>query len=879
MPRRILLIAAGTGAALALLVLIARALFPEDKVKALALARVEQTLGVAPTLEGSRATLFPPGVELRGLRIANPAGPEYPPLAELAAAGLSVRVFPLLLGRVELGRATLDSLRLVLVLGPDGKPVLPRVERRPGGGAPPEPGAGWKPAVLLSGARIRNASLRILDPASGAETSIGRLENELALGVTDRGRRIDARGRLAASDIRSPQLLRAGYRDGFPELTLEYDLGYLPRQGEAEIRRLRVGARSLSLDLAGSAKGLPAAPAVELRLETPRIELADLFSLMPPAIAARTMGLQGSGPLSLAGEATLSPPNPPVYRVTLTLSGLSARLPQVSEGLDDLRGVIEVNDRAASVQGFSCVLGGRRVTIEGSVTDYRAPVVDLALDGELDLGAVGRARLLPPGSEAAGELAVHLTALGPVKQPQGLELGGHLTLAGVAFTSAAKAGAAPIALRGGNGRARFERNAVILESFRCILNESPLELSGRLEDPAGEKAVSLQVKARRLDLDRFLPPPPPEGAGGDGAPPAPPSAVLLLPPIPDATLELAAEADTLTTMGHLMTGVRLKSRVVRGAGGVTLSMAHGIFKGVDVYRARSELTLGEAGGDGRPVPALRGTVVADSATAYRRLLLTRAAGDVLITSDGRIEVSSLRAAAHGGQVEGSVEVLVKGPRQVDFSYRADAAGMDADDFLSRFTPAKDVLHGELSLRSSWAGSGTTPEAIARTLTADGDFNVAEGRLENVAALRQLAGLVGLEETAAVAFRSLAGAFQVKEGRLITPSLLMQGRDGEWRIGGSVGFDGTLDYDVALALSPALAAKLRAPPGLSGLLADEQGRVLFDFEVSGTARDPAVKADAAKTSARAKGKVAALLEEAVKKGDGKKLLEGLLKKRP
>src|SRR5262249_5549763 len=93
-----------------------------------------------------------------------------------------------------------------------------------------------------------------------------------------------------------------------------------------------------------------------------------------------------------------------------------------------------------------------------------------------------------------------------------------------------------------------------------------------------------------------------------------------------------------------------------------------------------------------------------------------------------------------------------------------------------------------------------------------------------------------------------------------PSVL-RGSYGEWKVAGSVGFDGRLDYAVSATLPPSVTQALSAKSALAaGALTDANGNLLLDLLVSGPARAPRVAWDAATMQGRVAGKVSQAIEE-------------------
>jgi hypothetical protein len=90
---------------------------------------------------------------------------------------------------------------------------------------------------------------------------------------------------------------------------------------------------------------------------------------------------------------------------------------------------------------------------------------------------------------------------------------------------------------------------------------------------------------------------------------------------------------------------------------------------------------------------------------------------------------------------------------------------------------------------------------------------------------------------------------------------MSGASGDWKLAGSVGFDGSLDYAVSVTLPPAAVAALNARSALAaGALADDQGRMLLDLRVTGSAKAPRVAWDTQAMRDRLAGRASQALTE-------------------
>jgi hypothetical protein len=300
-------------------------------------------------------------------------------------------------------------------------------------------------------------------------------------------------------------------------------------------------------------------------------------------------------------------------------------------------------------------------------------------------------------------------------------------------------------------------------------------------------------------------------------------------------------ADTLLTGPNVLTGVDAALDLAGGKGTIRLGLAHASFGGVRVRSARSDLRL-EGGG-------LSGPISADSAVAYR-VPLVSIRGEIAFAPPGDLSFSGLSAKVYRGTVSGDAHVTLGGPARAAYRFEARAENLEANDFLSNLTPARDVLFGGLDLESVWEGKGLTREDLLANLAASGVLKARDGEIRNLEFLHRVSAALGLRDMESVRFREMFSGFSIAGGRIRVDDLRIVATDADWDIAGSVGFDGTLDYDVSVKLSEEASDACRRKTALAGLLADESGRIVLDFELRGNVREPVVTYDASKTAARA-----------------------------
>jgi hypothetical protein len=216
---------------------------------------------------------------------------------------------------------------------------------------------------------------------------------------------------------------------------------------------------------------------------------------------------------------------------------------------------------------------------------------------------------------------------------------------------------------------------------------------------------------------------------------------------------------------------------------------------------------------------------------------------------------------YGGTVQGSATFDLKDTRRPVYAIKAAVANAQADDLLSAWTPAKGLLRGALGTTIDFSGAGSTPADVKKTLTLVGLAALTQGQLGPGPSLQAIADYVKIPQLHEVKFQDLRLPVRVEQGRLFTDAVKLSGPSGEWTLAGAVGFDGSLDYAVSITLPKEVAAAIDQRAALAaGALADDQGRMLLDLHVGGTAASPRIAWDTQAMRARLAGRASQALAE-------------------
>jgi hypothetical protein len=225
----------------------------------------------------------------------------------------------------------------------------------------------------------------------------------------------------------------------------------------------------------------------------------------------------------------------------------------------------------------------------------------------------------------------------------------------------------------------------------------------------------------------------------------------------------------------------------------------------------------------------------------------------------QVVVPSFTFDGYGGAVKGSAKFGMADPARPSFAVKGHADSVRAGQFLAAWTKAAGLLDGSMDADFDLSGAGAQPQQVLGSLTAVGLAAITRGQLGGPA-LAAIAKATGIERLKEVRFQDMHLPFRVERGRVVTDPVRIAGTDGDWRLTGAIGFDGSLDYAVSLTLPAEVTAKSGAAGALGALgLTDNQGRTLIDLNLGGSLRAPRVSLDERAMRARLAGRASELLD--------------------
>lgn len=832
------------GGALAL-----RAAFTPGRLRATVVRAGESALGLPVDVASAKLTLLPLGIDLRGVRVAG-AAPQDTPLLDLESGRARLALAPLLRGRIVVSELHFERPSVALRRDGAGVVLPGTLGAQPPAGRSATAPSTSTPPTSIERLEIVDGTLILAGPDPPGDVTIRGIDLAARVDLSESGTRVRSKGELRLAKL-SIAALNA-YRETLDTLSpsVQFDVDYSAKEGTLAMESLHLVAGPLDMGAKGRITGLPDHPRISLAVEPTTLSLEELLPLVPPALIPDGRRPQAKGEVKLAVQVDGplgDPATPPSFRAELEFAGAELGMEGFEIALKNLRGGVVIADTSLVLRALEASLGDGSLRLDGRVAGPHAPDsgrVDLAVVCALDLGLVQQAGLVAEGTTLGGRLDADVKLQGRTAAPTEADLHGTVTLAKGHVTMPTL----PVPVTDLEAQLVLEGPDAVLRTASGKLGSSTFRGEGRIRNVLGKSPViTLRGSCPRLDLVELAPPPPTAAAAPSPAAPgsgtAPPLSPALVPELPPFTADLELAVDSLIAVNTGLANATLTAHLSEGKARLQTRVARAHF-GPDV-------TLHDVSGNGEIANGrLDATFTAPRADAFR-MPLTAIDGRVGVEGH-RITMSDMRAACFTGRIEGDALVDLADPKAPSFEIDSRAAGLEANDFVSALTPARDVLHGSLDVASKFSGRGIDPKAIAASLVANGTVDAHGGRLARGPWTKAVWNALNLGEQEAIQFKEMTAPFSIQGGKLVTENLVIESPEAKWHANGSLAFDGMLDYGIEVELGEALGADFRKRAGadVARLLASSSGRVTLDLRVTGPAARPQVTLDTAKLAQRA-----------------------------
>jgi len=248
---------------------------------------------------------------------------------------------------------------------------------------------------------------------------------------------------------------------------------------------------------------------------------------------------------------------------------------------------------------------------------------------------------------------------------------------------------------------------------------------------------------------------------------------------------------------------------------------------------------------------------------------------VAIAKNGVLQVDSIRANTMGGVLTAQAEI--KGQtNSIPVKATASLSRVQANQLLQDYMGWPIPMLGQLGLAVKLDGKmDSTLVLIEKTITADGEARLDEGKVVNWPWLQTTSGFVPhlqFLNFSDLPLKALIAPFKIEDGRVFLNQMGFNSGDVGFQMVGSVGIDGTLD----MAVDADVPASLINVSGLgldriAGLNLKSDTRIPLRIQVGGTSDKPKIEA---KLQPEAKKALEAKSDEVKEKA--KEKAKGLLK---
>ncbi len=227
-------------------------------------------------------------------------------------------------------------------------------------------------------------------------------------------------------------------------------------------------------------------------------------------------------------------------------------------------------------------------------------------------------------------------------------------------------------------------------------------------------------------------------------------------------------------------------------------------------------------------------------------------------SQGQVVFAPIRGTLAKGRVQGDARIQLQGGMR--FAANTTLEGARLQELLAEAKSAQSAS-GALSAKATVEGSG----GVA-TLKGQGHAEVKECRVAHAALLTLLSSVLRVPELAHPDFEECRAEFTLGDGRLATPTLVLKGASTHLTGHGVMRLDTlALDYDMTLALSKALLAKIPVRELRAAFKDRADGFGAIDFKVTGTTTAPQTDLSARIGKAAASEAAESGLKRLLKKG--------------
>jgi uncharacterized protein involved in outer membrane biogenesis len=239
--------------------------------------------------------------------------------------------------------------------------------------------------------------------------------------------------------------------------------------------------------------------------------------------------------------------------------------------------------------------------------------------------------------------------------------------------------------------------------------------------------------------------------------------------------------------------------------------------------------------------------IAVGTVIYQQIQLTNVHSNVTL-NHGVIQLNPLTAQIDGGQENGSITVDTR-PANMAFAVNAKLAGVDANRLLSSISSVKDTIYGTLGANANITFSTPQSGDVVQTLNGVIALNLANGKITKLDLLKELSKIGKFGGGAAkgyTAVSQMSGTFNVHSGVAQTNDLKAALDVGTMAANGVVNL---VNQDLNMHVTAVLSKGFSQSVGGTGVggylntaLANKNGELVLPVIITGNMNHPIVTPD-------------------------------------
>lgn len=233
---------------------------------------------------------------------------------------------------------------------------------------------------------------------------------------------------------------------------------------------------------------------------------------------------------------------------------------------------------------------------------------------------------------------------------------------------------------------------------------------------------------------------------------------------------------------------------------------------------------------------------------YDNLILQDLVGKVVMR-DGKVVFENVSSRTLGGQLLLTGVYDTSDPYRPFFDFSMKVADMQIPEAykslvtVQRMAPLAAAMQGAFSSDLRLAGVlGSDLMPKFETLSGGGLIAIAQAAVQETPVLSKISALTKMSNLAPMSIQDVIMKIKIDKGRISYEPFVVKSGDRIMTISGSNGFDGSLDFVVAMdvpagAAGQAVQGAINQLTGTNALSGD---RLLFDIEIGGTYDKPKIK---------------------------------------